>query len=29
LVLGFRTTVGQEMLQQIERFAAEVRPWLR
>jgi probable F420-dependent oxidoreductase len=28
LVLGFRTTNGQEMLQQIERFAAEVRPRL-
>jgi alkanesulfonate monooxygenase SsuD/methylene tetrahydromethanopterin reductase-like flavin-dependent oxidoreductase (luciferase family) len=29
LVLGFRTTDGQEMLQQVERFAAEVRPWLQ
>jgi probable F420-dependent oxidoreductase len=29
LVLGFRTTIGQEMLQQIERFAAEVRPRLQ
>ena len=28
LVLGFRTTNGQEMLQQVERFAAEVRPQL-
>jgi probable F420-dependent oxidoreductase len=28
LVLGFRSTHGQEMLQQIERFAAEVRPRL-
>jgi probable F420-dependent oxidoreductase len=28
LVLGFRTTDGQEMLQQVERFAAEVRPRL-
>jgi alkanesulfonate monooxygenase SsuD/methylene tetrahydromethanopterin reductase-like flavin-dependent oxidoreductase (luciferase family) len=26
LVCGFRTTNGQEMLQQVERFAAEVRP---
>jgi alkanesulfonate monooxygenase SsuD/methylene tetrahydromethanopterin reductase-like flavin-dependent oxidoreductase (luciferase family) len=29
LVLGFRTTDGQEMLQQVERFAAEVRPQLQ
>ena len=29
LVLGFRTTDGQEMLQQVERFAAEVRPRLQ
>jgi probable F420-dependent oxidoreductase len=28
LVLGFRTTNGQEMLRQVERFAAEVRPRL-
>jgi probable F420-dependent oxidoreductase len=28
LVLGFRTTDGQEMLEQVERFAAEVRPQL-
>jgi alkanesulfonate monooxygenase SsuD/methylene tetrahydromethanopterin reductase-like flavin-dependent oxidoreductase (luciferase family) len=28
LVLGFRTTNGREMLQQVERFAAEVRPQL-
>jgi probable F420-dependent oxidoreductase len=28
LVFGFRTTDGQEMLQQVERFAAEVRPQL-
>lgn len=28
LVFGFRTTDGQEMLQQVERFAAEVRPRL-
>ena len=28
LVLGFRTTNGQEMLRQVERFAAEVRPQL-
>jgi probable F420-dependent oxidoreductase len=28
LVLGFRTTDGQEMLRQAERFAAEVRPQL-
>jgi probable F420-dependent oxidoreductase len=28
LVLGFRTTNGQEMLEQVERFAAEVRPQL-
>ncbi len=28
LVFGFRTTDGQEMLQQVERFAAEVRPLL-
>jgi alkanesulfonate monooxygenase SsuD/methylene tetrahydromethanopterin reductase-like flavin-dependent oxidoreductase (luciferase family) len=28
VVLGFRTTHGQEMLQQVERFAAEVKPQL-
>jgi probable F420-dependent oxidoreductase len=28
LVFGFRTTNGEEMLQQIERFAAEVKPLL-
>jgi probable F420-dependent oxidoreductase len=28
LVFGFRTTNGQDMLQQVERFAAEVRPLL-
>ena len=28
LVFGFRTTNGQEMLEQIERFAADVRPQL-
>ena len=28
LVLGFRTTDGQQMLRQVERFAAEVRPRL-
>jgi probable F420-dependent oxidoreductase len=28
LVLGFRTTNGQAMLEQVERFAAEVRPQL-
>jgi alkanesulfonate monooxygenase SsuD/methylene tetrahydromethanopterin reductase-like flavin-dependent oxidoreductase (luciferase family) len=28
IVLGFRTTDGQEMLQQVERFAAEVKPRL-
>jgi probable F420-dependent oxidoreductase len=28
LVFGFRTTDGPEMLQQVERFAAEVRPLL-
>jgi probable F420-dependent oxidoreductase len=29
IVLGFRTTNGQEMLQQVERFAAEVKPRLQ
>jgi alkanesulfonate monooxygenase SsuD/methylene tetrahydromethanopterin reductase-like flavin-dependent oxidoreductase (luciferase family) len=28
LVLGFRTTNGAEILQQIDRFAAEVKPLL-
>jgi probable F420-dependent oxidoreductase len=28
LVFGFRTTRGEEMLQQVERFAAEVKPLL-